>query len=91
MIHDHIKVWNNVLEQVKGSLNVEDFMRWFIPLKPLRMEGSVLIVEAPNEFLVERLEENYIDILRKGIRSEIGEKGQLKYQYIKTNNVAKNS
>ncbi|MGB3131791.1 MAG: chromosomal replication initiator protein DnaA [Saprospiraceae bacterium] len=91
MVQDHVTVWNNVLEQIKNSLNVEDFMRWFIPLKPLRMEGSVLIVEAPNEFLVERLEENYIDILRKGIRSEIGEKGQLKYQYIKTNSTSKNS
>lgn len=91
MIQDHNKVWNNVLELIKNSLNVEDFMRWFIPLKPLRMEGSVLVVEAPNEFLVERLEENFIDILRKGIRSEIGEKGQLKYQYIKSNNQARNS
>ncbi|MDQ3141451.1 MAG: chromosomal replication initiator protein DnaA [Bacteroidota bacterium] len=82
MYRDHILTWNNILESLKRSLVFEEFKRWFVPIKPLKLEDYALTIEVPNQFVYERLEANYLELLKRCIRKELGDKGTLEYQFV---------
>ena len=77
---DHINVWNNCLSIIRKSIDVQPFKTWFEPIKAVQLEDGVLTVQVPNKFFYEWLEENYVDVLKKAIKSELGHKGSLNYQ-----------
>ena len=82
---DHITVWNNCLQEIQKSINAQSFKTWFEPIKPIKLEGSSLTIQVPNNFFYEWLEENYVGILKRSIRQELGPKGQLEYQIFVAN------
>jgi len=77
---DHINIWNNCLQEIRKSINAQSFKTWFEPIKPIKLEGSALTIQVPNNFFYEWLEENYVGLLKKTIRQELGPQGQLEYQ-----------
>ncbi len=46
---------------------MQDHKTWFVPLKPVEMDGSTLILEAPNTFHRDWVEENHLTTLRRAI------------------------
>lgn len=93
MILDHSIVWNDCLGIIKKSVSTQSFRTWFEPVKAIRFSKKVLTIQVPNKFFYEWLEENYVDILRKAIKSVIGENGSLEYQILmdKTNTPSRTS
>ncbi len=79
---DHLEVWENCLKIIKDNINYQSFKTWFEPIKPLKLEKSVLTIQVPSQFFYEWLEEHYINLLRKTIRHELGTSGQLEYSII---------
>ncbi|MBX7164592.1 MAG: chromosomal replication initiator protein DnaA [Saprospiraceae bacterium] len=90
--HDPQAVWDSILAEVKLQLEESEFTRWFSSIKPIKIENTSLTIEVPNQFVYERLESNYLDFLRKGIKKALGPTGKLEYklvmQGIKQNNAA---
>ncbi|HNV67657.1 MAG TPA: DnaA N-terminal domain-containing protein, partial [Bacteroidales bacterium] len=72
MNKSHDEVWNNCLEIIRDIIPSASFKTWFEPIVPLRLEKSILTIQVPSPFFYEYLEEQYIDILRKTLRREIG-------------------
>ncbi len=93
MILDHSIVWNNCLDIIRKSVSTQSFRTWFEPVRAIRFSKEVLTIQVPNKFFYEWLEENYVDILRKAIKSVIGENGSLEYQILmdKTNTPSRKS
>ncbi|HOY15073.1 MAG TPA: chromosomal replication initiator protein DnaA [Saprospiraceae bacterium] len=85
MIKDEAAIWGNCLEFIKKHVNAQSFKTWFDPIKPVKVNGSILTIQVPNKFFYEWLEENYVDILRTSLKKELGEKASLEYQILVDN------
>ncbi|CAN5392907.1 chromosomal replication initiator protein DnaA [soil metagenome] len=75
-------VWNSCLKLIKQNIGEQSFKTWFSPIKPLRLENSVLTIQVPSQFFYEWLEEHYVNVLRRAIDSELGNEGRLEYSVI---------
>lgn len=82
MINDHEQVWKNCLRNIYKNVNEQSYKTWFEPIKPVRLDESVLTIQVPNKFFYEWLEEHYVGILKMTIRQELGANGRLEYQIL---------
>jgi len=87
----HERVWNNCLSVIKDNVPSISFRTWFEPIVPLKLDSDVLTIQVPSPFFYEYLEEQYIDILRKVIKKELGPEAKLEYNVVMQNNSYSNS
>jgi len=80
------KVWQNCLDVIRDNVNQQSFKTWFEPIKPVKLNGSILTIQVPSQFFYEWLEEHYIDLIKKTINKELGPDGRLEYSIIMENN-----
>ena len=73
----HIEVWERCLKVIKDNINYQSFKTWFSPIKSVRLDNNVLTIQVPSQFFYEWLEEHYIHLLKKTIKSELGNTGRL--------------
>lgn len=85
MLRNHATVWDNCLQTIRRSVNLQSFRTWFEPIKPVRLENNALTIQVPNKFFYEWLEEHYVALLKTTIRNELGDKGRLEYQILMSN------
>ena len=76
---------------IKDNVPAISFRTWFEPIIPIKVEKNVLTIQVPSPFFYEYLEEQYIDILRKTLRTELGTDAKLEYSVIMENNVYSNA
>jgi chromosomal replication initiator protein len=79
MTRDSRMVWDDCLRIIKKNVSPQSFKTWFEPIKPVKLDTDVLTIQVPNKFFYEWLEENYVQLLKKSIRQELGERGRLMY------------
>jgi chromosomal replication initiator protein len=79
------KIWENCLKIIKDNIGQQAFKTWFEPIKPVKLEGTVLTIQVPSQFFYEWLEENYISLLKTTIKKELGNDGRLEYSIIMEN------
>lgn len=91
MYKDFQDVWDNCLKVIKDNLSPISFKTWFEPIVPLRLDNNVLTIQVPSPFFYEYLEEQYIDLLRKTIRKELGPNAKLEYNVVMETNGIDNS
>ncbi|MGV8096659.1 MAG: chromosomal replication initiator protein DnaA [Mangrovibacterium sp.] len=84
----HLAVWNRCLSIIKDNVPAISFKTWFEPIVPLKIESQVLTIQVPSPFFYEYLEEQYIDLLRKTLRKEVGQDAKLEYVVVMGNNQA---
>jgi len=87
----YAEVWSRCLSIIKDNVPSISFRTWFEPIVPLRLENNVLTIQVPSPFFYEYLEEQYIDILRKVLRKELGYDAKLEYSVVMDNNGFSNS
>jgi len=87
----HERIWNNCLNVIKDNVPSISFRTWFEPIVPLKLENDILTIQVPSPFFYEYLEEQYIDILRKVIKKELGPEAKLEYNVVMQNNSYNNS
>lgn len=81
----HQKVWNNCLRVIKDNVPQRSYRTWFEPIVPLRLQSNVLTIQVPSPFFYEYLEEQYIDILRRTLKKELGTEAKLEYSVVMQN------
>jgi len=91
MYKDFQDVWDNCLKVIKDNLSPISFKTWFEPIVPLMLDNNVLTIQVPSPFFYEYLEEQYIDLLRKTIRKELGPNAKLEYNVVMETNGIDNS
>ncbi|KKK61379.1 hypothetical protein LCGC14_3014920, partial [marine sediment metagenome] len=82
----HDAVWNRCLKIIKDNVPSISYRTWFEPIVPVKLEKSILTIQVPSPFFYEYLEEQYIDILRKVLRKELGFDAKLEYSVVMENN-----
>ena len=86
MAVDYKDVWQNCLKIIKDNVSPVSFKTWFEPIIPVKLEKNVLTIQVPSPFFYEYLEEQYIDILRKTLRKELGADAKLEYSVVMEHN-----
>ncbi len=86
MVTDYKEVWENCLKIIRDNVTPVSFKTWFEPIVPIKLEKNVLTIQVPSPFFYEYLEEQYIDILRKTLRKELGADAKLEYSVIMEHN-----
>lgn len=86
MSAQHEYVWDNCLKVIRDNLNYHSFKTWFAPIKPVKLENNILTIQVPSQFFYEWLEEHYITLLKKTIRTELGPNGKLEYSIVMEGN-----
>lgn len=86
MDHNFETVWKNCLAIIKDNVPSVSFRTWFEPIIPLKLVGHILTIQVPSPFFYEYLEEQYIGILKKTLRKELGEDAKLEYNVVIENN-----
>ena len=74
--------WKKCLEVIKKHLPAQSIRTWFLPIVPLRLEGSLLTIQVPSQFFYEWIEDNYLPVLREAIHEVLGKNGKLKYSVL---------
>ncbi|MEE4196117.1 MAG: chromosomal replication initiator protein DnaA [Bacteroidales bacterium] len=85
------EVWDNCLKIIKDNVPSISFRTWFEPIVPLKLNENVLTIQVPSPFFYEYLEEQYIDILRKTLRKELGNNAKLEYSVVMENSLYSNN
>ena len=78
--NNHIEVWERCLQIIKSNVPDAVFQKWFVPVKPVSLEGSTLTIEVPSDAHMVKLEEEpLIDIMAKTLKRVIGDSVRLVY------------
>ena len=85
MTNNITDIWNRCLAVIKDNVHDVSFKTFFEPIVPIELKEHVLTIQVPSAFVYEYLEENYIDLLRKTIRKEIGSEAKLEYSVVMQN------
>ncbi len=85
MDKDHEIVWNKCLQIIKDNVPSISFRTWFEPIVPVKLRDNVLTIQVPSPFFYEYLEEQYIDLLKKTLRKELGADAKLEYNVVMEN------
>ncbi len=91
MNKDHNKIWENCLKIIKDNVPFISYRTWFEPIVPVKLDSNILTIQVPSPFFYEYLEEQYIDILRKTLRKELGTGAKLEYSVVVDNNHSLNN
>lgn len=78
----HEIVWKNCLEFIAERIPAQSFKTWFEPIKPLKTESNVLTIQVPSQFFYEWIEENYVNVIKQAIASEMGPEARLEYSVV---------
>jgi chromosomal replication initiator protein len=75
-------IWGKCLEIIKNNVSTQVFSTWFEPIKPVDLKNVTLTIQVPSQFFYEWLEEHYVNIIKKSLIRELGEKAKLEYRII---------
>ena len=57
------RAWSAVLDRARVELPETTFLMWFTDVRPLRLEGEVLSLAVPSQFVRERLQHNHLSMI----------------------------
>ena len=73
-------MWAQCQQILRDNLSPSAYQTWFAPVSALSYEDDVLVLQVKSQFIVEYIEENYLDILSRVLRKVFGPKIQLEYR-----------
>ncbi len=76
---DYTEIWKECLKIIKENVPNLTYNTWFLPIRPLALEGSKLKIQVPNSFFVEWIDERYNTLINKMVKTVLGEEGELVY------------
>ncbi|MCT4591674.1 MAG: chromosomal replication initiator protein DnaA [Carboxylicivirga sp.] len=82
---DYKRIWGNCLNVIKDNIPQISYQTWFEPIVPVKIDKDVLTIQVPSLFFYEYLEEQYIDLLSKTLRKELGATAKLEYNVVMDN------
>ncbi|MCQ2239431.1 MAG: RepB family plasmid replication initiator protein [Bacteroidaceae bacterium] len=76
-----LKKWDKFLLLVQNFIIEEQFKVWIRPIVPLTFQDDVLIIQVPNSFFREYIEDKLIESMAPALRKIFGNKVILHYKY----------
>ena len=77
-----IELWGKCLDIIRDNVSGTAFNTWFANTKPASYAGNVLTIFVPSQYVVEYIEEHYVDLLAAAIYRVFGNNTQLNYRVL---------
>jgi chromosomal replication initiator protein len=65
------RLWHETLAHLEQTLNPQHFSTWIKPIRFVRVEKDVILLEVPNRFIRDWVRDHYVQIIRETV-SRIG-------------------
>jgi len=85
----HQEIWNNCLNIIRDNVTAQNFKTWFKPIQAVAINKQILTIQVPSQFFYEWLENNYITLIKKALKRELGKDAKLEYNILLDNPGAK--
>jgi len=79
---DFQQVWANCLNIIRDNIDEKKFQTWFLPIIPVGIDKTTLILQLPSHMFYEWIEEHYLNLLKTVIKKELGSTGKLQYRVV---------
>ncbi|HZW38324.1 MAG TPA: chromosomal replication initiator protein DnaA [Ignavibacteriaceae bacterium] len=74
-----LAVWKDCLKVIKDNVSDLTYNTWFLPIKPVELENSILKVQLPNQFFWEWIDEHFNTLINKAVQEVLGPNAKLNY------------
>ena len=82
-MQDNVNIlWAECQQVLRDNLPQSAYQTWFAPVTAIQWENNVLVLQVKSQFVVEYIEENYLDLLSRVLRKVFGPKVQLEYRIL---------
>ena len=75
-------LWAECQQILRDNLSQSAYQTWFAPIVAVQWQDNVLVLQVKSQFIVEYIEENYLDLLSRVLRKVFGNKVQLEYRVL---------
>ena len=75
-------LWSECQQILQDNLSQSAYQTWFAPVEAIRWENNVLVLQARSQFVVDYIEDNYLDLLSRVLRKKFGANVQLEYRIL---------
>ena len=79
------EVWDNCLNIIRDNVTAQNFKTWFKPIKAVAINKQILTIQVPSQFFYEWIENNYITLIKKALKRELGKDAKLEYNILLDN------
>ena len=76
------RLWAECQQILKDNLSQSAYQTWFAPIEPIQWEDNMLVLQVRSQFIVDYIEDNYLDILSRVLRKVFGAQVQLEYRIL---------
>ncbi len=81
-MNEMIEKWQACQQMLADILSPSAYQTWFAPIVPYSYESGVLTLEVKSQFIVEYIEENYIQLLSRVLFHIYGRDTRLEYRVL---------
>jgi len=71
------EIWSRSLHIIEEKINKQSFETWFKPTKGLTLNNGSLVLQVPNQFFCDWLEEHYILLIESAVKEVTGKQMNL--------------
>ncbi len=80
MIPEASTLWLDVLQRLSQRTNPQSFKTWLEPTKASSLTDGQLVIEVPNPFFADWLEEHYLDSINECVEACLGRRVNISFQ-----------
>jgi len=77
------EAWSKTIEAIEGKVGSQTFDLWFRPLKLLRLQDEEIILEVPNKFFKEWIEDHYPGLISETVENIVKKPIPVKFEILK--------
>lgn len=75
-------LWFECQQILRDNLSQSAYQTWFASIEAIRWENNLLVLQVRSQFIVDYIEENYLDILSRVLRKVFGANVRLEYRVL---------
>jgi chromosomal replication initiator protein len=75
-------LWFECQQILRDNLSQSAYQTWFASVEAIRWENNLLVLQVRSQFIVDYIEENYLDILSRVLRKVFGANIRLEYRVL---------
>jgi chromosomal replication initiator protein len=82
-MQDNLNIlWGECQQILRDNLSQSAYQTWFASVEAIQWENNLLVLQVRSQFIVDYIEENYLDILSRVLRKVFGANVRLEYRVL---------
>jgi chromosomal replication initiator protein len=76
-------IWERCLTLIRPSVNEQAFHTWFRPIRPKSIHDATVVLQVPNRFFLDYVDQHYRTILLAALSQVLGRPAQISYEILR--------